>query len=246
MNKGRKYFIEPGQRFGRLTVIDEFSIIDNRGQKERRVACLCDCGTIMNCKINSLFDNTKSCGCLRRENSANLLRIHGLYHDPAFAMFRRMKARCYYKGQPNYKQWGGRGILICDEWLNNPRLFCEWAYENGFDGKLTIERIDNNKGYSPDNCTFTNRLRQANNTRNNHIIEYCFEKMSMADFCRKHDLNYDRFQQRITHMKWPITKAMQNCGNYIPMNNTDKLKAEGKVNYELADAKFESLYHKLS
>jgi hypothetical protein len=220
--KGAKYFVEPGQKFGRLTVIQEITIRDNRGYKQRRVICKCDCGNEITTNLQSIFKHTSSCGCFRKENSANMLRTHGLENDPVYAIFKRMRARCCYVKNQDYPKWGGRGITICNEWFLNPKLFVDWANNHGYQKGLTIERIDNNKGYSPDNCIFTNRLRQANNTRNNHIIEYGGEKMSMADFCRTHNLNYARFYQRLK-AGLSIDKSMQNCGYYIPINETDKL-----------------------
>jgi hypothetical protein len=225
MNKKTKYFVETGQRFGRLIVIREFAIIDKRGYKERRVACLCECGNLMDCKINSLFKNTKSCGCLRRENSANLLRIHGKYYDPVFSVFKSMRARCYNKNKIDYNRYGGRGIRICGLWLNHPEAFVEWAYRNGYKNGLTIERINNNEGYSPSNCIFTGRVRQANNRRTNRIIDIGGEKMSMADFCRKHNINYEMFRQRINQAGKPPQEAMINCGQYKPMNKTERAES---------------------
>jgi hypothetical protein len=238
-NKGTKYFIKPGQRFGRLVVIREVSGFDYRGIKERRVLCFCDCGNYIETRVTSIFKATKSCGCFRKENSASLLRIHDLYRDPAFQVFKRIRQRCLYKKNHNYPNWGGRGITICDEWKNNPKLFVEWAYKNGYKKELTIERLDNNEGYSPENCVFADRVRQANNRRTNRIIEYNGESLSMADFCRKWNLCYSTFEQRIRLTKTSIEKAMINCGHYKPMNQTDKL------NYRLGAERAESLYVKL-
>jgi len=222
--KGAKYFVKPGQRFGRLVVIKEFSII-KYGYPLRRVRCKCDCGNIIETNLSSIFKHTQSCGCFRRENSANMLRTHGLWYDPVYAIFVNMKSRCYNKKDKNYNRWGGRGIGICKEWLDNPKLFVDWAYSNGYKKGLTIERIDNNGDYSPDNCTFADRLRQANNTRNNRIIKYNGDELSMADFCRKYNLNYFRFGARTGRLNWSIEKSMINCGHYVPMNDTDKARS---------------------
>lgn len=235
----KKYIVEKGQRFGMLTVIKEFYSKDYRGNNERRVACLCDCGNLMDTRISSLFKFTKSCGCYRRENSANMLRSHGLSKFPVYKLFMSIKKRCYNPACKSYPDYGGRGIIICSEWLINPESFCCWASSNGYKKGLTIERKDNNEGYSPDNCFFTDRIRQANNTRNNRIIEYDGEKMSMADFCRKWDLNYDMFRQRLDEAKKPVSIAMVNCGHYNQTNKTEKL------NYRMAGKKEDSLYERI-
>jgi hypothetical protein len=222
--KSAKYFVEPGQRFGMLIIINEFTIFNKWGIKQRRVNCKCDCGNEITTNLQSVFNHTKSCGCYRREYWRKRLTTHGVEYDPVFSVFRSMRSRCYYKKQPNYPGWGGRGIRICDEWLQNPASFVKWAYENGYEKGLTIERKDNDKDYSPENCIFTDRLRQANNRRTNRMIDFNDETMSLADFCRKWDLDYYRLLQRLRKDK-PINIAILNCGHYKPMNKTDKAKS---------------------
>ena len=125
-----------------------------------------------------------------------------------------MKTRCYSKSSIDYKNYGLRGITICGEWFNDRESFFKWAISNGYEKGLTIERINNNKGYSPNNCVFKNRVIQCNNKRNNHIIEYNGEKPTMIEFCRKHNLSYIIFQQRINVLNWTIDRSMINCGVY--------------------------------
>lgn len=225
----RKHFIKLGQRFSRLIVIKEILIPANDGYTQRAMICKCDCGKKKIIALGNLF-RTKSCGCLLKESTTSHSVTHGFSNDPIYQVLKNMKARCYDKKSIGYNIYGGRGITICDKWLNNRGSFYIWAYQNGYKKGLTIERKDNNKGYSPDNCTFINRLRQANNTRNNRIIEYNGEKMSMADFCRKYDLNYSNFSQRTGIHGYSIEKAMQNCGYYIPINKTEVRSIYMKIN----------------
>jgi hypothetical protein len=175
--------------------------------------------------IRTLFTGaTQSCGCLQKEileeikikykykNKGRL--THDMSNDPIYRVYVGMKTRCYDKNWKFYYRYGGRGIGICNEWLNDRLLFFSWAYENGYKKGLTIERINNNKGYSPGNCTFTTQERQANNTRRNHIIDFNNENLSLADFCRKYNFDYPKLQARITTLKWPLEKAILNCNGF--------------------------------
>lgn len=132
---------------------------------------------------------------------------HGLTGERIYNIWLRMKFRCYNPNNKDYKYYGGRGIGVCEEWRNNAKSFCEWALKNGYTKGLTIDRNDNSKDYSPENCSFVTMSKQANNKRDNYIIE----NMSMADFCRKYNLRYQRFHDRIIRFNWPIEKAMLNC-----------------------------------
>lgn len=222
MHKSIKNLVFPGQRFGRLTVLHETKVLTNKGYNTRAIVCVCDCGTIKTILIGNLLRRVRSCGCLMNELVVSRSITHGESYSHIYKVLERMKSRCYYKNNIGYKNYGGRGISICDEWLNNPASFFEWAYKNGYDRNLTIERKDYNKGYSPENCEFADRITQANNSRNNRIIEYNGNKLTMANFCRKHNLSYSRFSDRLYHGK-SIEEAMINCNPFS-----------------------ESLYHKLS
>jgi hypothetical protein len=209
----RKYIINSGDRFGRLIVIDEVYII-KKGYKQRYVNCLCDCGNKTIPRVTSIFDgNTSSCGCEKVKNVSIRRFKHGMCKTSLYYVFTDMKNRCYRKELPDYKNWGGRGIKICDEWMSDFLLFHNWAMSNGYEKGLTIERKNNNEGYSPYNCTFVTRLVQCNNKSNNHIIEYKDEKLTMMQFCRKYNINYMLFESRTRKGK-SIEQAMVNCGKY--------------------------------
>lgn len=209
----RKYITVPGQRIGRLTIIREIYLI-KKGYKQRYAECICDCGNKVTPRVTSLFDgNTISCGCVQSEIGFNSFK-HGQCSTPLYYVFTCMKNRCYRKELPDYKNYGARGITICNEWTHDFMLFYNWAMANGYKKGLTIDRIDNNKGYFPENCQFVSRQIQCNNKRTNHLIEYNNEKLSMMDFCRKYNLSYSLFQRRISVLKLPLSEAILNCGTY--------------------------------
>lgn len=137
-----------GQKFGRLSVV----ALNPMQKKYRFWECLCDCGETTLTTTSALTSGmTKSCGCLRRESAANAKRTHGKRHTRLYRVWAGMRNRCLNQNTPKYKNYGGRGITIYLEWTNFER-FALWAETSGYTDNLTIDRIDNDKGYSPDNC----------------------------------------------------------------------------------------------
>lgn len=179
-----------GKRYGRLTVIKR---VPSNGLT--KWLCRCDCGNEIEALGNNLKrGHTISCGCYRDESRVKVKTIHGYTHTRAYGVWSKIKGRCYQKNNPSYPRYGGRGIGMCDEWRDNPEAFIKWAYENGYRddakyGECTVDRIDNNKGYSPDNCRIANEKTQANNRRTNRYIEHNGESKTMAQWSDIYDLN---------------------------------------------------------
>lgn len=140
-------------------------------------------------------------------------------------IFSAMKKRCYDSNCKSFKNYGGRGITVCNEWLNPERTtvigtkahhvtkgfvaFKEWALANGYSDNLTLDRIDVNKGYSPDNCRWTTVKEQQNNTRKNVLVTYKGETKTLSQWCEELKLNYFRMRNRICLYHWSPEKAFE-------------------------------------
>ena len=153
-----------GQKFGRWEILGEALL----SEKPRYVLCKCKCGTIRPVILTTLKKGvSKSCGCLKNE----LQTKHGLSGNPLYYILASMKHRCYSKNGLDYKNYGGRGIRVCDEWLNNPKAFIDWAMQNGYEKGLTIVREINDGNYEPSNCRFVARKINNRNKRDNRLTD---------------------------------------------------------------------------
>ena len=171
-----------GRRFGRLVVLDEDEPYrSSNGKPRRRFICRCDCGNITHVVMCELISGkTKSCGCLSRDNIINRSYRHGLSDDPLYCIWIRMKERCYSPSCRDFKYYGGRGIKICQEWLDDPKAFFDWALSHGWRKGLYTDRIDVYGDYTYENVRFVDsglsarnkRLLQSKNTSGYRGIAY--------------------------------------------------------------------------
>lgn len=170
-----------GMVFGNLKVV---KIV---GKKNRNTLwlCRCECGKYVECyQYNIERGTSTSCGCLRSYYAKKTRSCHGESTGKFYKKWSSIKSRCYNKNTPSYKNYGGRGIKMCDEWLDF-WSFREWAYLNGYSEGLTLERIDVNGNYEPSNCKWIPMEEQANNKRNNSFIEYGGKKQTLSQWSKE-------------------------------------------------------------
>lgn len=171
-----------GQRFGSLTVIEYGGIDSTNGYA--KWLCKCDCGnrkTILSRNLRS--GATKSCGCLRKKTTSATMKTHGMADSRLYGVWLSMRRRCDNPKTESYRNYGERGISVCNEW-EHFEPFMEWAIKNGYHEGLSIDRIDVDGNYGPDNCRWVTMKEQQNNRRNNHIVDYNGDKMTLAMFAR--------------------------------------------------------------
>lgn len=193
-----------GKKFDRLLVIER---APNDGRRTMW-KCKCDCGNYINVRAENLKSgNTRSCGCIASELHSRRLYKHGFSDTRLAHIFNQMKYRCYNPNCYEYNIYGGRGIKICDEWLNNPATFYQWAVTNGYQEDLSIDRIDTNLGYSPKNCRWVDSYVQANNTRKNIYYDYHGERHTLKEWSRIIGINYSTLYNRVRIKNWGIEEA---------------------------------------
>lgn len=193
-----------GMRFGRLTVVKFLC----RGGGQTKWECACDCGrTHIASASNLKRGHVRSCGCLSRELAAKRLLSHGEADTRLYSIWDGMKRRC--KGTSGYKNkrlYCDRGISYCDEWESYEN-FRDWAFSNGYRDGLTIDRIDGNREYCPENCRWVNMKVQQNNRRNNHKVTHAGQTKTIGEWATEKGIPYDTLYNRL-YIGWTMEKAL--------------------------------------
>lgn len=187
-----------GQVFGMLTVLHE----DTQNQsKVTKWICRCECGNIKSISTKGLrHDNVQSCGCKKFKNnglttrdSAKDLRLYNIW--------RSMKKRCYLQTDKDFHNYGERGISVCDEWNENFYSFYLWAKESGYSDNLSIDRIDTNGNYTPDNCRWVTLKTQQRNKRTNILLSHNGETKSLVEWCEDLSVYYPTVKEKVRRLR---------------------------------------------
>lgn len=200
--------LEPGQRFGRLTVISldhvkKLTRKDGETDNIEHYKCQCDCGKQVVVQKGSLKSgHTKSCGCFCKEQYLKANTKHGMSENKLYDVWINLKMRCLNPTNPTYKHYGGRGICFCKEWEHDFMSFYNWSMQNGYREGLEIDRIDNNGNYEPKNCRWANRKQQMRNTRKTKLITFEGKTMCALDWSKLTGIPRNTLLYRLSK-KWP-------------------------------------------
>lgn len=195
-----------GKRFGKLVVQPDF----RKGKYHRQYLCKCDCGNSVYIDSSSLLNgNTKSCGCINRELVTYRNTTHGMSKERIYSIWAGMISRCENPGDSmNYMNYGGRGISVCKEWSESFMSFYTWSMEHGYAGDLSIDRIDNDGDYCPENCRWTTVKEQARNRRSNINVEYKGEVKTLKQWSEEYGVEYSTLHSRYKYLGWDFEKAL--------------------------------------
>lgn len=201
------------QRYGRLQVISLFKKPRPEPGMYRYYAnCLCDCGKeAVICTDGLRSGDTRSCGCLRSDTH----RKHGLSKHNIYKVRVGIVSRCYNKNNLSYHRYGGRGITLCDEWLNDPESFVKWCLDNGYKKGLSIDRRNNDGNYEPSNCRVVTRTVQQNNKSDSVNVTIDGVTKGLTQWARFYGLTYSRVRWFYTHYPDKFLTLLQNT-NALP------------------------------
>ena len=195
-----------GERFGKLVAIKTIGKNKNGGYLWQ---CKCDCGNEIIANVGNLKNgHTKSCGCLRVDRCKTNFTKHGLEHTRLYGIWSDMRLRCYDEKNIAYHRYGGRGITICDEWKNDVKAFYDWATANGYKDSLTIDRIDNDGNYCPENCRWATVKEQASNRRSNILVTHNGKTQTMKKWANEVGTPYKVVWARMQKLGWSAERAL--------------------------------------
>lgn len=208
MKKGHRFAEDiTGKKFGKLTAIRIDKVKRYKTTVETYWLCECECGNFTSIEASKLKrGHTKSCGCLRRCSKKGYVTKSD--YRKLYRVWIGMKSRCYNPKMDNYKYYGEKGIEVCDEWKDDFQAFYDWSMENGYDSGLTIDRINGNKNYCPENCRWVTRKEQARNTSQTKSLEYNGQTKTFSEWSEITGINKETIKQRI-RTGWSSEKALE-------------------------------------
>lgn len=201
-NKGSKFEDISGNKYGKLTVLRMLKPHE-KVRKGYSWLCQCDCGKIVHGNANKLKSgHTKSCGCLLVDFISSLNKKYEISDSRLYRVYRSMIDRCANKKNKRYDDYGGKGINVCEEWMENFDNFATWSYQNGWcenapRGQCTLDRIDCYGNYEPNNCRWVSNKVQQNNKTNNHLLEHNGEIKTMKEWSECLGISYSKIVYHI-------------------------------------------------
>lgn len=205
----KKIEVRQGDFYGKLKIIREIDAVIISNKPRRRFECECECRNIITTQLVLLTSGkTQSCGCYQKQRAKEGQLKHGLEKHPLYSVWKNMKKRCYNINYTQYQNYGGRGITICDSWKDNFQNFYNWSISTWQQG-LTIDRINNSEGYTPNNCRWVSMKIQCNNSRKNHNIVYNGSTYTLSTLAEHLNIPYNIVRYRISNCKWTVKKLIK-------------------------------------
>lgn len=200
-----------GKKFGMLTAI---GIDDSKKGRKTYWVCQCDCGNVKSVRSDTLQSGcAKSCGCLKaKQDKVNLTANHShkMSGSRIYNIWQGMKARCNNPNNVRYHRYGGRGIKVCEEWEESFEAFYQWAKDNGYSEAKSIDRVDNNKGYAPNNCRWATDKQQANNRCTNVNITIGNATKTLTQWCEIFKVDSKKVFARYNNFKYRTVEDLFN------------------------------------
>lgn len=206
-----------GKRYGQLIVI---KYLGKQNYTRVRVRAKCDCGNIKDFFLNNLQrkGHTLSCGCLRKEITLERCVTHGLRQHPLYRIWADIKTRCYNDHALHYYRYGGRGVRMCEEWLQDAEPFIKWAIANGWEKGLRIDKdkkVPGNLIYGPEFCLILTNKENAQYTRRSRKLEYNGVTKCAIEWAHSIGIEKSKFHQRVKKCGYNLTEYFKLWGNSI-------------------------------
>lgn len=188
----RKVIDLTGQQFGRWTAISK----SPKPSRNALWVCRCSCGTVREVLSTHLRSGrSQSCGCMRRERLREAWTTHGMSRSREYESWKQAKQRCHNPNNPQYPEWGGKGITMCPEWRNDFQTF--YAHIGPCPEGLTLDRIDNAGNYEPGNVRWATRKQQIRNRKNTVMLEHAGERLSASDWAERLGVSAGRLKRHV-------------------------------------------------